>query len=129
MGDTVMNYQKLMRKQQAEFGELPVFWAFSNDGLARGLKKINAQPHELVALGAGGYMKKADLPLMESLLARHRQETAAAMQDDDFAVSALVYELQNHEFSFTGDLQPALDAIGVEVRPDIIKKALDFCQR
>jgi len=121
-----MNYQGLRKKQEKEFNELPIFWAFSNEQFERGLKKISAQSHDLIALGAGGYMKKADIPALESLLEKHKKETEQAMLDDAFALAAALYELDNHEFGFSRDLQAALDALGVEVKPDIIKKAVEI---
>ena len=35
------------------------------------------------------------------------------LQDLDFLYEALVYELQNHEFGYTGDLEQTFDALGL----------------
>ncbi len=40
-------------------------------------------------------------------------EMKAALKEPDFLLDALVYELNNHEYCYTGDTGPALDALGL----------------
>ena len=48
-------------------------------------------------------------------------------KDEKELINAIAYELNNHEYGYTGDIEPALEALGLtkdEVNTDIIKKAI-----
>ena len=39
----------------------------------------------------------------------------AAMQDDEYLFSMFNYELANHEYGYTGELDDTLDALGLTI--------------
>ena len=51
------------------------------------------------------------------MLARHRKELEDAISSDKtgkgFIFDMFLQELENHEYSYTGDVQEALDALGI----------------
>lgn len=115
-------YQELKDRQQTEFNQLPLMFAFSNEQFAEGMKKLGltaGDTDKIYSIGAGGYIKKADAPLMHDMINRHDAEFQAAINDrqtgDTFIFDMFDYELANHEYSYTGDVSETLDALGLTV--------------
>ena len=65
----------------------------------------------------GGFIQKKDAPLMHETFARHHREFQAAVDADStgegFIKDMFLYELENHEFSYTGTAEDALDSLGL----------------
>ena len=115
-------YDELKAKHQAEVDAFPIHYAF-------GYKQINDKVKELgfaneselrknvIALGyTGGFILKTDLPAFEEMNKRHLQEIEDAINNketgEQFAVDMFEYELNNHEFGYTGDEADTLEALG-----------------
>jgi len=64
-------------------------------------------------VGSGMYVRRADMPLWIELESRHREELFNALGDEEFAIQALVYELENHEYGVTDDVTDTLDALAI----------------
>ena len=58
-----------------------------------------------------------DAPLMHETFARHHKELQAAMDADPtgegFIKDMFLYELENHEYSYTGTVEDALESLGL----------------
>ena len=65
----------------------------------------------------GGFIQKKDAPLMHETFARHHRELQDAMDADPtgegFIKDMFLYELENHEYSYTGTAEDALDSLGL----------------
>ena len=122
-------YQQLKKRQHDEFGAFDgIFWAFSNEQMKEGIEKHGVnENNKIVNIGAGGFVLKSRLQEFKDLLARHAQELKDLKKNEKELVSAIAYQLNNHEYCITGDPQDALDALGIdraELDPKILKKAI-----
>ena len=122
-------YQEQKARHHKEFGAFDgIFFAFSNEQMAEGIRKHNvSETNKIVNIGAGGFVLKNRLQEFKDLIARHDAERAQLRKDEKELIAAIVYELQNHEYCITGDVTDALEALDLTretVRPDILKKAI-----
>jgi len=125
-------YSQLKKKHSQELDNFPIFFAFSNEQLAEGLNKLNTTKENIVSIGMGGFVAKENVKNFRNLLDAHNTEMVESLKNDDFLVDALVYELNNHEYSYTWDMTPALETLQLkkeEIKPEILNKALQNCYR
>lgn len=123
-----MNYTDLKNKHQREVNEFTgIFFAFSNYQFAEGLAKLNLPEGEkVVSIGGGGYVRKTKVQDFIDMLDRHDEERKQIKKDRKLLLDALVYELNNHEYGYTGDIEPALEVLDLkfeDVPADILTKA------
>lgn len=133
------NYQTMKARQQKEINTLPIKWAFSDKQFKQALAELGLtieDTSQLVRVPGGGFMRKTEKHLLLEMFTRHEQELQAAIQADTdgtgFCFEMLDYELGNHEYCITHDVEPALDALGldmddIEASPQL-KKALQMAQ-
>jgi rubredoxin len=117
-----MTYQALRSKHQKEIGDFPMVFAFDNEQLEAGLKKLGASKDECVSLGAGGIIRKSDQQALVALYTRQEKEQKEALQDDAVLKEALLYELANHEYGYTHDAGDALAAVGVSLKDERVAR-------
>jgi len=115
-----MKYLKLKEKHQKEVNDFPFGFAFSNEQFKDMMKKIGLKEKDtdkIYSLGAGSYIRKSDSEAMEQMFARHRKEIENEIQNDKdgsgFIYEMFRYELSNHEYCVTYDIEPTLDALGL----------------
>ena len=118
-----MTYKELKDRQQAEINAFPFIWAFNENQFADGMRRLGLDPTadrgQIVHVGGGGYIRKADKKALEDLFAKHRRELqeaiAADKTGDGFIYDMFSTELANHEYSYTGDVTDAVNACGLTV--------------
>ena len=107
-------YVNLQDKHQAEYDAFPMMFAFSNEQFEEGLKKLDAAPKEIVSLGYGSYIKKADISDFEKMITRLNNEKSEMLNNNDrYTYQAFLYELANHEYGYTYDIEPTLQALSL----------------
>jgi len=115
-----MNAYRVMKdRQQAEFNAFPIFFAFSNAQFNAAMKAWGLDPddtNQIYCLGStGGYYRRSDAPAFHEMTARHDEEFANAIAADKtgngFIYDMFMYELGNHEYSYTGEINATLDAL------------------
>lgn len=113
-------YGILRHKQQEKADAVMheyVFFAFSESQFEEGMKKIGAKfTSELYRLGdSGGFYKKTDAPKIRQLFSDLDAETKEAFRTGgaEFVKEAFLYEMGNHEYGLTYDLEPVLDSLGL----------------
>jgi len=91
--------------------ECRVFFAFSNDQFNANKTEL-AEGDKYISMGAGGYLPKsyaqAWLDGMENLDKWYKAEIKA----NKARKAHILYELDNHEAYYTGDIQSTLDCLG-----------------
>lgn len=122
-------YRELTARQEAEVNALPLKFAFSN----KQFEEIMAEwgltvddTDKIYKLGStGGFYLKADSDLIRDTFTRHGKELDEAIAADEtgegFIYDMFRYELANHEYCITGDVEETLDAVGLtyeEVKAD-----------
>ena len=112
-------YVELKNRQQAEFNKFPLGFAFSNSQFKEmmekwGLKETDTD--KIYSIGSGGYIRKSDHATFHEMSDRHSKEFNQAIAEDKtgegFIYQMFLYELNNHEYGYTGDESDTLDALG-----------------
>ncbi|MBQ8206404.1 MAG: hypothetical protein IJZ77_02995 [Bacilli bacterium] len=111
-------YRVLKARHQKEVNEFPISFAFSEKQFEEGMRKLGLHPSEtnkVYSIGAGGFIRKSDSKAFDEMFKRHNDEMKNAIAQDKtgagFIKDMFVYEMGNHEFDYTGDLEPVLDAL------------------
>lgn len=129
-------YIALKNKHQKEINDFPFGFAFSesqfNDMMINEFGLTPDDTDKIYSIGGGGYIRKTDSDAMQELFDRHAKEREVAIKEnkDDYLYHMFNYELANHEYSYTYDLEDTLDALGLtyeEVKAD--KKMYEALKR
>ena len=104
-----MTYKEMRKKHQDffnEFSKKHIICAFTDERLMEQLEEKNLKLEDICSAGVAGVFVPKDK--VDDYLAVHkkiRDEEREAMKDDEFAVSAFVYEMFNHEYciNYQGD--------------------------
>ncbi len=111
-------YQVLKNRQQNEVNDFPLGAAFSNEQFAAMMAKWGLTPDDtdkILSIGAGCYIRKTDKDIYLAMRKRHKAEMQTAIAEDKtgdgFICDMFLYELANHEYCITYDLEDTLDAL------------------
>lgn len=114
------NYRELKEKQRKEVNEFPMMFAFSKKQFAEGMAKLGLKENEtnkILSIGNGGYIRKSDEKALDDMFDRHKEEFKKAINEDligeGFIYNMFNYELGNHEYCITWELDETLDALGL----------------
>lgn len=115
------SYRELRERQQKEFNELPLGFAFSDKQFYEMMQKWGLDPikdlDKIYQIPFGGFLQKKDLNYYHEVIERHYDEMEAAKKSDTdgtgFLYQMFLYELDNHEYGYTGDLEDTLDCLGL----------------
>lgn len=112
-------YLELKKDQQERFNAFPMFFAFSKDQFKTGMESLGlteADTDKVYHIGASGYIRKTDSKAYAALNLQLESELNEAIDQDEtgagFIKDMFMYELENHEYSYTGDLEDTLEALG-----------------
>ena len=116
-------YAILRKKQQEEFNKLPLGFAFSNEQFAEMMKGWGLDPdkdtYKIYRIPGGGFVQKKDHTLLHETMDRHQKEIEEAIEADvdgtGFVYEMFLYEMDNHEYGYTGDLEDTLEALGMTI--------------
>ena len=115
-------YNELRDRQQKEYNAFPVAFAFSNEQFDNEMIRLGLKPtdtNKVVSIGYGGFIRKSDLNDYKSMLKRHQMQREKAIAEDKDGLGYIKdmfdYELANHEYGYTYDLEPTLDALGLTI--------------
>lgn len=105
------------QKRFNDFSEKYIYWifAFGNKEFDEKLKEHNLTKNNIISIGAGGFIKKEhkNLYLQEMNRLDDNDAFKQIMHDDEEVKKAFIYELANHEYCITYNLDDALDALGI----------------
>ena len=96
-----MTYKEYKDARQAEFNELPIFWAFNNEQFKEGMEAHGLTENDtdkIYSFGHGGYYLKTDAPKIRAWV-NAPDKLPELMQDFDFCEDAILTELYNHEYA------------------------------
>ena len=107
-------------RQQKEFDAFPMGAAFSQQQFQQMMEKWGLTLNDtdkICSIGGGCYIRKTDKEALCALINRLNNEKenaiAADLTGDGFIFDMFVYELANHEYCITYDLEDTLDALGL----------------
>lgn len=110
-------YRELKKINQDEFNAFPMGFAFSKDQLKAEMERLGVQSEaDLIGIGGGGFIRKADRAAFLELLERTQDRIQKAIDEDPdglgFVADMFFEELANHEYCITRDLTDTLEALG-----------------
>ena len=109
-------YIDFKNKQQAEYEAFPQFFAFNNNQFAEGMAKFGLTPDDkdkIISIGGGGFILKSDKEKFLTLLEKLANDHQEMLKDEQYVYEMFRYELANHEYCITYDLDDTLDACGL----------------
>ena len=111
-------YADLKQRQQEKFNAFPMQYAFSNQQFAEGMAALGLEPTDtdkIYKAPGGGFYRREDGPRLEEMMERFDRELAEAIARDKtgngFIFEMFLFELRNHEYGYTMDLDETLDAL------------------
>lgn len=121
-------YVELRKRHQKEVDEFPLYFAFSNEQFEKIIKELNLSNDSkseqfygkrLSKLSSvGGFLLKEDVPRLKEMMKRHEDEIEREIKSDKtgegFVYQMFLYEMENHEYGYTGDPEDTLNALGYE---------------
>lgn len=108
-----MKYQNIQAQIQQRYNEFPMKFAFNQEQLNRGLAELNITAKEAVSIGNGGFIRKSDKEAFLAMTRECAKLREECMADDEYVETMFYYELGNHEYCVTYDLEDTLDACGL----------------
>lgn len=115
-------YVELQERHQEEFKEFPIFFAFSQEQLKEGLKKLGLtekDTDQLYRLNGSGFYRKSDDSKLQEMWKRHELEMMQALKGDTtgehFVRDMFSYELANREYGYTRELEDTLEALDLTI--------------
>lgn len=131
-------YVELKEKHSEEFNKFPIAFAFSSEQFKKGMEKLGLTEKDIdkvVAVSdSGGFIRKKDAKAFNEMNERHRQEKKQAINNDvtgeGYIKDMFAYELANHEYGYTYDLEDTLNALGLSIEEinndDRLRHGLDL---
>lgn len=113
-------YRKLKEKQEKELNAFPLGACFSNKQFEEMMAKWGLtveDTDQICSLGGGCYIRKSDRLKFLDMLARFEREKQEAIAADTtgegFIYEMFLYELANHEYCITYDLEETFGALNL----------------
>ena len=111
-------YLELKKRHQKEVNEFPMIFAFSPKQLEEGMEKLGVKDlNEIFKMHGGMFCRRTDIKRLQELMERHVKEMADAIKEDltgnGFIFQMFNYELSNHEYCVTGDVEETLNSLGL----------------
>ena len=110
---------ELLRKHE-------VFWAFNEEQLREGINKYNiSKDNKMVNIGMGGYMPSkylsSYLKETEELYNWYKSQLKELRKSRAELEKVILYELNNYECFYTGDIDDACEALPTVSRKEVLK--------
>ena len=112
-------YAEMKNRHQERINALPLMFAFSQKQFKEGMERWGLTENDtdkIYKLGStGGFYQRKDSTLIFSAFEQNEDEMTEAIHADPdgtgFIKDMFLYELANHEYCITYDLEPTLEAL------------------
>lgn len=111
-----MKYNEMKERHQKLIDELPLKFAFSDEQFEKAMIELGLTKKDtdkVVGIGGGGFCLPETADKLIKYYKQFEKEEAKAFKDDDFLRSAFEYELANHEYIITYELEDTLRALNI----------------
>jgi len=109
-----MNYQEIRKEKEVRVSKLikdcRMFFAFSDEQFEEG-KTVKEPDEKYLALGAGCYMPKSCLPIWKAGNDAIDAWQKEVVKNNKLEDKEILYELENHEAFYTGDIEDTFEAL------------------
>ena len=113
------NYLLLKKKHEKKINNFPQFFAFSEEQFKDGLKELNTTEEKILSVGYGGYILKENKEDYKKMFIDFSKEQTDLFKNEKDLSDAFIYELANHEYSYTHDETDTLESLGFENYDDL----------
>ncbi len=124
-------YEEMKERHQKEFDNFPMKFAFSDKQFKESMEALGLTEKDtdkVIGIGAGGFIRKSDLKAYTEMCQRTAREMQDAINEDitgeNFIKDMFLYELANHEYCITYELEDTLEAVGLTIQEVENSKAL-----
>lgn len=121
-------YLEFKEEVEKEINDFPCFYAFSEEQLKEGLKKLKTNKGNICSIGYGGFIRKSDKEAYKKMWDDLNKKEKELLKDKEFLFQAFRYELANHEFCITYDYEDALSVFGLEYE-DLTEEQLNILEK
>lgn len=119
--ENMNKYQELKEKHQKAINKFPIKYAFSDEQFKKGMEELGLKANDydkVTSIGiGGGFIRKEDVDPFLKLMKKNKKELQDAISEDKtgegFIKDMFIYELNNHEYCITHDLEDTFEAIGI----------------
>lgn len=112
-------YAEMKKRHQEEVNALPIYWAFTEERFDEVLKELGLTKNDadkLCNIFGGGFCLAKDAQMIADTLARNFKEVEDAIQADEtgdgFIKDMFLYELRDHEYTYTCEVEETVEACG-----------------
>lgn len=120
-----MKYIELRKQHQDKVDALPLKFAFSRDQFKSAMSELGLTENDtdkISWIGLGGFCLKTDKEAVDRVFDETYDEMNKAMRDDEFCIDAIEYEMGNHEYALTYDMNEVLESLGLNGNNERIQK-------
>ena len=111
-------YEEIKNKHQKRVDDFPLGFAFSNQQFKDMMEKWELKETDtdkIYSIGGGGFIRKTDLEEYNKMWTEIRKEEKDLIEQDKtgegYIKDMFLYELENHEYGYTHELEDTLDAL------------------
>lgn len=133
-------YIEMQERHQKEFDSFPMKFAFSDKQFKESMEELGLTEKDVdkvISIGAGGFIRKSDLEAYKEMCQRTSKEMQDAINEDKtgegFIKDMFKYELANHEYCITYELDETLDAVGLTIEEinnnEALKHGLELAKK
>lgn len=111
-----LNYKQTKDLIQQNFNNFPIKWAFNDSQLKQVLIDLGVtSTKELCKVMSGGLIRKTDSEAFGKMLKDNEKILTDFLNSSyENFFDAILYELHNHEYSYSYEVEPALNALGLD---------------
>ena len=127
-----MKYEELRANIQKRINELPIKFAFSDRQFKEAMSELGlteSDTDKVRGVIGGGFCLKTDYEKIMKTFLDTEHELEKALEDDDFCVDAIRYELANHEFCYTYDPDDTMEALGLSLKDSRIRRLYKIAKK
>lgn len=113
-------YREMKDRHEKTVNQFPMVFAFSDKQFKESIETLGLTEHDtdkVVSIGMGGFIRKNDKEKYRNMYTKINDEIQHEIDSDTtgqgFIKDMFEYELANHEFMVTYDLEPTLEALGM----------------
>lgn len=111
-------YEEIKNKHQKRVNDFPLDFAFSNKQFKDMMEKwglTEKDTDKIVSIDGGGFLRKTDIEEYNKMWTEIRKEHKDLIEQDKtgegYIKDMFIYELENHEYGYTYELDDTLDAL------------------
>ena len=116
--DVYLEEEQENKQELDDFISDNVFFAFGDEQFNEQLEKRGWKLEDVGSIGYNGYCLKENVSKYMEIVNRRSEKLEESKKNDDFFMGMLLYEMSNHEFGYTRDIQDTLDACGISYKRD-----------